>query len=205
MHSLEAKIRTESAKEARISGVIPAVVYGKDVPSTMIAVGVSEFIKTFRSAGKNHVITLSVGKKEYPVLVHETQRHPVSGAFLHLDFLTIDMNSEIHVQIPVKLVGVAPAVVAGGELYQNLDVLDVKCLPKDIVDAFELDISGIEQIGTTLHVSDVKVDTKKFHVLSSADEAVVSVHAHKELSEETETVSVDDVGVATAKEKTDEE
>ncbi len=204
MHALEAKIRSESAKEARLSGVIPAVVYGKDVPSTMISLGVSEFIKTFRTAGKNHVITLTVGKKEYSVLVHEVQRHPVSGAFLHLDFLTIDMNSEVHVQIPVKLVGISPAVVAGGEMHQALDMLDVKCLPKDIVDAFELDISVIDQIGTTLHVSDMKVDTKKFHVLSHAEEAVVSVHVRKEHKEETEEVSVDDVAVATAKEKTEE-
>ena len=204
MHALEAKIRTESAKEARLSGVIPAVVYGKDVPSTMISLGVSEFIKTFRTAGKNHVITLTVGKKEYSVLVHDVQRHPVSGAFLHLDFLTIDMNSEVHVQIPINLVGISPAVVAGGEMHQALDMLDVKCLPKDIVDAFELDISVIDHIGTTLHVSDMKVDTKKFHVLSHAEEAVVTVHIRKDHKEETEEVSVADVAVATAKEKTEE-
>jgi len=199
MHSLEAKIRTQTAREARESGVIPAVVYGKDVPSTSIAVGVSEFIKTFRSSGKNHVITLSVDKKKYSVLVQEAQRHPVTGAFLHLDFLTVDMKAEVHVQIPVKLVGVSPAVVAGGELHQSLDMLDVKCLPSDIVDAFELDISSIDHIGTTLHVSDIVVDTKKFHVLSHAEEAVVSVHAHKGHKEDTEATSVAEVGVATAK------
>ena len=78
MHSLEAKIRTETARESRENGVIPAVVYGKDVPSTSIAVGVSSFVKVFREAGKNHVITLKVDKKSYSVLVHEVQRHPVT-------------------------------------------------------------------------------------------------------------------------------
>lgn len=200
MFSLEAKIRTEEAKIARANGLIPANVYGKDTPSTMIAVGVSEFIKVYRTAGKNHVITLTVDKKKYDVLVHEAQRHPVTGAFLHLDFLTVDMKAEVHVQIPVKLVGVSPAVVAGGELHQSLHALDVKCLPADIIDAFELDISVIDHIDTTLHASDIKVDTKKFHVLTHAEEAVVSVHAHKGHKEDTETVaSVADVGVATAK------
>ena len=200
MYSLEAKIRTDIAKVARENGLIPANVYGKDTPSTMIAVGVSEFVKLYRTAGKNHVISLTVEKKKYDVLVHEAQRHPVTGAFLHLDFLTVDMKAEVHVQIPVKLVGVAPAVVAGGELHQSLHALDVKCLPKDIVDAFELDISTIEHTGTTLHVSDIKIDNKKFNILSHADEAVVSVHVHKEHKEE-ETVinSVADVEVATAK------
>jgi large subunit ribosomal protein L25 len=166
----------------------------------MIAVGVSEFIKVYRTAGKNHVITLAVDKKKYNVLVHETQRHPVTGAFLHLDFLTVDMKSEVHVQIPIKLIGTSSAVVAGGELHQSLHSLDVKCLPADIVDAFELDISVIDKIDTTLHASDIKVDTKKFHILTHAEEAVVSVHAHKGHKEDTEsTASVADVGVATAK------
>lgn len=205
MYSLEAKIRTEIAKEARLNDVIPAVVYGKDTPSTMIAVGVSEFIKVYRTAGKNHVITLNVDKKKYNVLVHEAQRHPVTGAFLHLDFLTVDMKAEVHVQIPVNLVGVSPAVVAGGELHQIMNALDVKCLPTDIVDGFDLDISVITENGTTLHVSDIKVDTKKFHVVSLPEEAVVSVHAHKgHKEEEVDTASVADVGVATAKEGTAE-
>jgi large subunit ribosomal protein L25 len=200
MFSLEAKIRTDAAKIARTNGLIPANVYGKDTPSTMIAVGVSEFIKVYRTAGKNHVITLAVDKKKYNVLVHETQRHPVTGAFLHLDFLTVDMKSEVHVQIPIKLIGTSSAVVAGGELHQSLHSLDVKCLPADIVDAFELDISVIDKIDTTLHASDIKVDTKKFHILTHAEEAVVSVHAHKGHKEDTEsTASVADVGVATAK------
>lgn len=200
MYSLEAKIRTDIAKVARENGLIPANVYGKDTPSTMIAVGVSEFIKVYRTAGKNHVITLSVEKKNYNVLVHEAQRHPVTGAFLHLDFLTVDMNAEVHVQIPIKLVGTSPAVVSGGELHQSLDMLDVKCLPKDIVDAFELDISSIDHTGVTLHVSDLTVNTKKFHVISHAEEAIVTVHAPKKQKEEEETpVSVADVGVATAK------
>jgi large subunit ribosomal protein L25 len=200
MFSLEAKIRTDAAKIARTNGLIPANVYGKDTPSTMIAVGVSEFIKVYRTAGKNHVITLTVDKKKYDVLVHEAQRHPVTGAFLHLDFLTVDMKSEVHIQIPVKLVGISPAVVAGGELHQSLHALDVKCLPADIVDAFELDISVIDKIDTTLHASDIKVDANKFHILTHAEAAVVSVHAHKGHKEDTESpASVADVGVATAK------
>ena len=199
MHSLEAKIRKESAKEARQSGVIPAVVYGKDVPSTSIAVGVSEFTKTFREAGKNHVIDLTVDKKKHSVLVHELQKHPVTGKALHIDFLVIDMKAQVHIQIPVKLVGTSPAVIEGGELHQNLAAVDVKCLPADIIDAFEVDISVIDHIGQVLHVSDIKIDTKKFEVLTGSEEAVASVHAHKEYKEETEAVDVSAVEVATEK------
>lgn len=199
MFSLEAKIRTEVAKIARVDGVIPAVVYGKDTPSTMLTVGVSEFIKVYRESGKNHVITLNVGKKSYSVLVQEAQRHPVTGTFRHLDFLVVDMKAEVHVQIAIKLVGTSPAIMEGGQLHQSLDALDVKCLPANIVDAFELDISGLT-MGHSLHVSDLVVDTKKFHVLSHSEEAIVSIHAPKKhKDEEEEVVSVADVAVATAK------
>ncbi len=198
MFSLEAKIRTEVAKIARVDGVIPAVVYGKDTPSTMLTVGVSEFIKIYRESGKNHVITLNVGKKSYSVLVQEAQRHPVTGAFRHLDFLVVDMKAEVHVQIAIKITGTSPAIMEGGQLHQSLEMLDVKCLPADIVDAFELDISSLA-MSHSLHVSDLVINTKKFHVLSHSEESIVSIHAPKKQKDEEETVPVADVAVATAK------
>lgn len=199
MHSLEAKLRSETARETRESGLIPAVVYGKDVPSKTVSVSVSDFTRLFREVGQNHVFTLKVGKESHPVLVHELQRHPVTGKALHLDFLTIDMKKEVHVKIPVKLVGTSQAVLEGGQVHQVLEAVDVKCLPSDIIDAFELDIAGLDHIGKVLHVSDLIVDAKKFHVLNHAEDAIVSVHAVKEHKEETEVKSVEDVGVATAK------
>ncbi len=198
MFSLEAKIRTEVAKIARVDGVIPAVVYGKDTPSTMLTVGVSEFIKVYRESGKNHVITLNVGKDKYNVLIQEAQRHPVTGAFRHLDFLVVDMKAPVHVQIAIKLIGTSPALLEGGQMHQSMESLDVKCLPADIVDAFELDTTSLV-MGHSLHVSDIVINTKKYTVLSHAEEAVVSIHAPKKVKEEDETASVADVAVATAK------
>ncbi len=204
MHSLEAKIRTETARDTRESGAIPAVVYGKDVPSTSVVISTSDFTRLYREVGKNHVFTLNVEKKSYPVLVQELQKHPVTGKALHIDFLTVDMKAVIHVQIPIVLVGTSPAVVAGGQVHQSLHALDVKCLPADVIDGFELDISSIDHIGKTLHVSDLVVDTKKYQVLSHAEVAIVGVHAVKEVKEETVVVSVADVGVATEKKKDEE-
>lgn len=199
MHSLEAKLRSETAKETRATGAIPGVVYGKDVPSTSIVVNSSEFTRLYREVGQNHVFTLKVEKKDHPVLVHELQKHPVTGKALHVDFLTVDMKAKVHVKIPVRLVGNSQAVLEGGQLHQVLDAVDVKCLPADIVDAFELDISALDHIGKVLHVSDLVVDAKKYEIMNHAEDGIVSVHALKEHKEETEVKSVDDVGVATAK------
>lgn len=89
MFSLEAKIRTAAARETREEGLIPAVVYGKDVPSTTIAVGTSEFIKMYRSFTADATITLAVDGKKHNVRIQELQRHPVSGAALHIDFVVV--------------------------------------------------------------------------------------------------------------------
>lgn len=198
MFSLEAKIRTEYAKIARVDGVIPAVVYGKDTPSTMLTVTVSDFIKVYRESGKNHIISLNVEKKSYNVLVQEAQRHPVTGAFRHLDFLVVDMKAEVQVQIPIKLIGTSPASIEGGQLHQSLEMLNVKCLPTNIVDSFELDISSLA-MGHTLHVSDLVINAKKFNVISLPEDAIVTVHAPKKSIDETEESDVSDVDVVTAK------
>lgn len=87
MFSLEAKIRTEAARETREAGLVPAVVYGKDVPSTMIAVGTSDFIKLYRTLPADATITLTVDGKKHTTRIQELQRHPVTGAALHIDFV----------------------------------------------------------------------------------------------------------------------
>lgn len=182
MFSLEAKIRTTTARETREEGLIPAVVYGKDVPSTMIAVGVSEFIKVYRESGKSQIITLTVDGKKYNTLVQEAQRHPVRGDFLHLDFININMKEKIEVNIPVVLVGEAPAAMEGGQVSQLLNEITVKCLPADIVEAIEVDISEVK-IGDTLHISDLKI-SKNFEIMNHEEEAVVSGHEIKVIEEE---------------------
>jgi len=190
MYKLEAKIRTDDARTTREAGRIPGVIYGKDVPSTKLSVGISEFVKIYREAGKSQLITVSLDGKKYNTLVQEAQRHPVRGNFLHLDFINVDMKSQVEVQIPIVLVGTSPAVVEGGQLHQTLQELTVKCLPGDIVESFELDISGLT-MGHSLHVSDIKLDEKKFEVINHLEDPVVGAQELKKQEEEEVVVAAD--------------
>lgn len=187
MYTLEAKIRTEDARTTRDQGMIPGVLYGKDVPSTKISFGVSEFIKVYREAGNSQIIVVTLDGKKYNTLVGEAQRHPVRGNILHIDLINIDMNRALEIEIPIILTGTSPAVIEGGQLHQSLMKLTVKCLPKDIVESFSLDVSTLT-IGHTLHVSDLKIDEKKFTLITPETETIVSAHVVKNLEEETETV-----------------
>lgn len=203
MHSLEAKLRSAIAREVRQAGEVPGVVYGKDVPSTSVSVSLSDFTRLYREVGQNHVFTLRVGKNSYSVLLHDMQRHPVSGKPLHLDFLTVNMTQKITVRIPISLIGVSPAVVMGGQLHQTLETLEVRCLPADVVDTFELDVASIEHIGQSLHVRDMKIDTHKFEIITHAEDPVVASHSVKEQKSDKEAPSTAEVEGAAEKKKDD--
>lgn len=163
---------------------VPAVVYGHKFAAQAISVGASELLKIFRKSGKTHIIELTLEGKKQDVLIHEVQRAPVSGDFLHVDFFVVSATEKIHVQIPVHLTGNSPAQVLGGLVEQNMHEVEVKCLPKNLVDAFEADLSGLANIGDIIHVKDLGIDTKKFDILSDLDGAIVSIHLPKGTQEE---------------------
>lgn len=163
---------------------VPAVVYGHGITVQAITIGSSDLLKIFRKSGKTHIVELTINGKKQDVLIHEIQRAPVSGDFLHVDFFAVSATEKIHVQIPVHLVGTSPAQIEGGLVEQNMHIVEVKCLPKDLVDAFEADLSKIVNLGEIIHVKNLGIDTKKFDILSDLDGAIVSIHLPKGVSEE---------------------
>lgn len=163
----------------RSNGQVPAVVYGHKIAPTHITVNNSEFLKVFRKGGTTHLVDLTVDGKKQTVLIHDVQKHPVSGDFLHVDFFVVSASEKIHVQIPLHLVGESRAQKEGGLIEQNIHTIDLKCLAKDLVDAFEVDITALDNMGDIIHVSDLKIDAKKFDLHTALEAAVVSVHAPK--------------------------
>lgn len=179
LRDTETKISTIRADKK-----VPAVVYGNKVTSQAVSVGASELLKVFRKSGKTHIVELTLEGKKQDVLIHDVQRAPVSGDFLHVDFFVLSATEKIHVQIPVHLVGVSPVQVQGGLVEQNMHSIEVKCFPKDLIDAFEADLSKLTELGDILHIKDLNIDTTKFDILSDLDGAIVSIHLPKGTQEE---------------------
>lgn len=186
--TLVAASRDTETKLSTIRGdkKVPAVVYGHNVTSQAITVGASELLKIFRKSGKTHIVELTLEGKKQDVLIHEVQRAPVSGDFLHIDFFAVSATEKIHVQIPVHLIGTSPAQVLGGIVEQNMHIVEVKCLPKHLVDAFEADVSKLLNLGDILHVQDLGIDTTKFDILSDLEGSIVSIHLPKGVPEDEE-------------------
>lgn len=191
-------------KDLRAEKKIPAVVYGHNYAPVTISLDYSEFLKAFRITGQTHIIKLSIDGKPQDVIVHALQYHPVSGDFLHVDFMVINAKEKIHVKIPVKLIGTAPATREWGMVDQLIDEIEVKCLPSDIVDHFEFDISGMTELGQVAHFSELNINAKKYETHIALDTPIVSIFEQRGIVVEEPIVAPADVP-ATKETKKDSE
>ena len=175
------KTGTSLSRRARISGLIPAIVYGKGMDSLPIEINYKKFTKILSSkAGRNIIITLKIagdGKtNDIPVLTHEILRDAIKDSISHVDFYRIKMEEEIKTKVPVVLVGESIGVkLDGGILVHGLRGVEVKCLPANIPDKFEIDISALK-IGGGLHVSDLKTE-KGVAIMTAPTEILVTISA----------------------------
>jgi large subunit ribosomal protein L25 len=188
---LIAKTRTEKGGGAsgrlRRTGWFPAVVYGEGRPGVDIQLNEHDFVMMLRShRSENMIVDLAVEGRDKPfkVMLKAMQHHPISGRVIHVDFYEVSMTRKIEVEVPVRLTGVPTGVAnEGGILEHVLRALTVQCLPGDLVEEFELDVSGLS-IGKNLRVRDVKLDAAKYKVLNDADQVVAAVAAPRTEEEE---------------------
>jgi len=155
---LSATTRTEfgkgPARRLRNAGQIPAVVYGKKIDATSLAVD-PKALKVALSGphGRNRVLSVEVaGGTAITALVKEYAHHPVTRAILHADFIQVDLAETVDVVVPFKLVGKAKGITAGGELSQPFRELPVRCLPEKIPVSLEADVTELE-LGESLKAS----------------------------------------------------
>ncbi len=170
----------KKTKKLRAQGLVPAVVYGRKFKSTAIAIPLKEFdMKVLRSeAGLNLIFTLKLSEdgkgKSVPVITYNVQRNPLTDEIIHLDFKHVIMDEAIKAEVPVELIGLPIGVKeGGGVLVHGLREIEVKCLPGDIPDKFEIEVSALE-INNSLHVSDLEI-SKKVEVLVPLEEMIANV------------------------------
>ncbi len=167
---------------------IPAVFYGDKEKSVALQVDYQTFRKAFERAGGNQVIELNIDGKKKPVLVHDVQYNPLTDNFDHIDFVSVNMNVEVKANIPVVIVGIAPAVKnLGGILTTLRHELEVKCLPADLPQNIEVDVSGLETLHSSVHLSDLKLPSG-VKLTGNPDDVVVSISVVKEEVEPTTTM-----------------
>ena len=165
-----------SARRARANGRVPAIVYGQGMDPVAIEVDRREFVTALHTdAGMNVLLNIDVDGSTTTALTRELQTDPVRGTLLHADFIQVDLKQEVEVEVPVHLVGEAPGAKEGGVLENPLFTLHVRCLPTDVPESIDADISGL-QIGDALRVSELS-EGRSFHILNDPEAVVASVAA----------------------------
>jgi len=182
------------ARVLRRSGQIPAILYGRGTEPVLLSVNTKDLEKILKKGNFGQFIlnlVIQNGKKvTKPAMIKELQAHPLSGNLIHIDFYEIDMNRQIRVMVPVVIKGHSVGVEEGGMLNIVRRELEVFCLPGDIPESFEIDITGLA-IGDSIHLADVpmgenvEVDTDVNYtvvtVLSPKVEEEVAVEEEEEV------------------------
>ena len=175
---------SEKNSQIRQNKMIPAVIYWKTTKPLNIKMAYSEFLKTFRISGESQIITLIIEKKEYEVLVHDIQKEPVSWDYLHIDFYAITRWEKVHTKISLNFVWDAPAAKEWAIIDEHVKEIDVKVLPRNLVESFEVDLSKLVKIWDSIKLADLNIDESKFDILSSIDIIVSASEPAKIVIEE---------------------
>lgn len=179
--SLKAKPRTEdfgSAGARRLlrSGQIPAVIYGKKDP-VHIALDAREFTNKMRHFSETALLKIAVGRKHYEVLLKDYQEDLIRGEIKHVDFYEVTRGQALRTLVSVVLKGSPIGTREGGVLDQVLHEIEIECLPKDLPDSIEADVSHLE-INQALHLRDIKFP-ETIKVLEDMSRTVASVKGVK--------------------------
>jgi large subunit ribosomal protein L25 len=187
---LKASVRDLFGKRSRRlhgEGKLAAVVYGHNTEPTPLVLDRLEFQKVFVKSGRTHLVDLVIdGDKAEKVLVREIQTHPRRQGPIHVDLYQVNLEEKITVEVPVHLVGESAAVKSGdADILQPIHMVRVECLPSDIPEAFEVDMSPLDEIGSELRISDIKMP-KGVTVLIDPEELVVKIVTKREMKVEEE-------------------
>lgn len=183
--SLQAEKRDILGKktaELRAKGLLPAVLYGQ-AESVSISVPFALFEKAYKQAGASTLVDLSVdGGAAVKTLIHDVQVDPVTDRTIHVDFYQVKMTEKLTATIPLKFIGEPKAVKElGGTLVKNIDEVEVRCLPGDLVSDIEVDLASLKTFEDSITVQNLNVP-RGIEVLAQGDAIIATVTAS--LSEE---------------------
>lgn len=162
----------------RRKGIIPLHLFGHGIESLSLQCDSSELRHVLAQAGKTRLIGLKIGKARKPknVFVREVQRSPRTGELLHVDLYQVQMEETIKVDVPIVLIGEAPALQEKGNMMvQELSTLSVEALPYKIPATVEVDLSPLTEAEQSLYVRDIVLD-EEITVLDDPEHMVVKIN-----------------------------
>ena len=216
LFEVQAELRTDGGKGAsrrlRHAGKVPAIIYGGSDAPMSVSIDHNRFLRHLQEeAFYAHILTLVVDGKKQQVVLKDLQRHPAKDTkIMHADFLRIDANHAMTMTVQLHFLGedVAPGVKAGGLVSHLMTDVEISCLPKDLPEYIEVDVSALD-LDHSIHLSEITLPegvslTALSHASdeqleegehSSYDQAIVNIHTPRvvaEVEEDAEAAEGDD-------------
>ena len=171
-------VSKNAIKQMRKDGKVPGIYYSHDSKNSIPFYIERQVLRQAYKSGAR-IFNINVGNKKRTVIFKSVDYHPVTDQVLHIDLYGVKMDQAVTISVELKLTGSAKGVVEGGILVQGLNELEIDCLPMDIPEFLEADISNLN-LGDSLRVANLQLD-EKFDIKSSEDQIIASVtHPMKE-------------------------
>lgn len=169
---------TGASRRLRRADQVPAIIYGGDKPATPITLDHNEIFHALRKeAFHASVLTLNVEGTKETVLLRDTQMHAYKLQVLHVDFQRVDATHKLHTKVPFHFINadVAPGVkLQGGIVSHVMNEIDVQCLPSQLPEFIEVDLSGLS-VGQSVHVSQIKLPAGVEALTHGTDPVIATV------------------------------
>jgi len=193
----------KQVKALRREGKLPAVIYGRHNEPINVSLDAHSASLALAKVGSSSLVTLDVDGTEYPALVREKQRDFIKNRLLHVDFLAVSLTEKLRTSVSLHFVGVSVAVKDYNAVFvHNLEEFRVECLPADLPERIEVDITSLVRVGDSIRVREVVV-SDKIRVLENPDTVVCVASAPK--VEEEVVVSEEEAAVVAPTEEAEPE
>jgi large subunit ribosomal protein L25 len=188
------------SKRYREKGLVPAVLYGKDLESQKLLVNADDLRKIVKHHGINVLLDIvhPQDNKTYTTMIKELQYNYLGNEMLHVDLFNISLDKPIEMEVPVHITGHAAGELEGGIVDQNKHNLPVVCLPTDMPEYLTVDVSPLA-LGQSLHVRDISLPAG-MHINMNGDETVISILIPRGIKEEEEAAEAAAAAVAEGEE-----
>jgi large subunit ribosomal protein L25 len=164
------------ARRLRVTGKVPAVLYGGKGDAITLAVNAKQVGAILRSpTGHNTLFQIDLGGKHEPAILKDWLTDPITGKLLHVDLLRVAMDVRMRVEVPVHTFGEPAGVKVQGGVFETVTrEVEIECLPADIPSEFKVDISGL-MLNQALRAKDLPIDTGKLKLITDPEQVLAHV------------------------------
>ncbi len=199
------QVTGKKVKHLRTQALVPAVVYGPDTPVTQIQANERDLARVLAQAGETALIHVFIDNEPNPtmVLARDVQRDVLSGNLLHVDFYQVRLTETVRTTPRLELVGEAPVLqTENAVVIHNMTSIEIECLPTDLIDSIQVDLSGLTSLEHSIYVRDLPVPSG-VNVLADPEDVVVAVVASRAFEEEEEEAAEEEFAFGTEAEEED--